>query len=195
MCEWWDETVGELLAFLDVKRARDNTLVVYVTDNGWIQNPQTPQFAPRSKRSPYEGGVRTPIMFRWPGRIEPRLDGEHLASSLDLLPSILAACGIDAPQNLPGVNLLANQGKNGATHERLFGEIFSHDVADIDRPAASLQFRWCVDNEWKLIVPHGGGAPELYSIRTDPSEKENVADQKPEIVAQLQQRLDGWWTP
>lgn len=195
MCEWWDETVGELLTFLEVKRLKEKTLVVYVTDNGWIQNPQTPQFAPRSKRTPYEGGVRTPIMFRWPGKITPHLDQEHLASSLDLLPSILAACGAPAVADLPGRNLIPQNGAASTSRDILFGEIFSHDVADIDRPAASLEHRWCVNNEWKLILPEKGGPPELYAIRTDPAEKQNLAEQKPEIVAQLRAQVDRWWQP
>ncbi|HTN76694.1 MAG TPA: sulfatase-like hydrolase/transferase, partial [Pirellulaceae bacterium] len=74
MCEWWDETCGQLLNYLDAHKLADNTLVVYVCDNGWIQQPQLAKFDPRSKRSPYDGGLRTPIMFRWPQQIQPRLD-------------------------------------------------------------------------------------------------------------------------
>ena len=61
--EWFDQTCGELLAYLDSKKLRDNTIIIYVCDNGWIQNPDKANgFAPRSKLTPYEGGVRTPIM-------------------------------------------------------------------------------------------------------------------------------------
>jgi arylsulfatase A-like enzyme len=63
MCEWFDETCGELLEMLEQREVRDNTLVIYVTDNGWIQDPESPGYAPRSKQTPYEGGVRTPILF------------------------------------------------------------------------------------------------------------------------------------
>lgn len=64
MCEWWDETVGELLAHLEEKKLAENTIVVYLADNGWLQLTDSPRFAPRSKRSPYEGGIRTPILVR-----------------------------------------------------------------------------------------------------------------------------------
>jgi arylsulfatase A-like enzyme len=68
MCEWFDETCGDLLGYLDEKNVSENTLIVYVTDNGWIQRTERSsvpegwdrQFAPRSKQSPNEGGVRTP---------------------------------------------------------------------------------------------------------------------------------------
>ena len=71
MCEWFDQTCGELLDHLDEKQLTEETLVVYVCDNGWIQEPEKPnRYAPRSKRSPYEGGIRTPLMFKWPGKIK-----------------------------------------------------------------------------------------------------------------------------
>ncbi len=57
MCEWFDETCGQLIDLLKARQVFDNTLIVYVGDNGWIQDPESPNFAPRSKQSPYEGGV------------------------------------------------------------------------------------------------------------------------------------------
>jgi uncharacterized sulfatase len=89
--EWFDRTCGELLDYLDRKGLRENTIVIYTCDNGWIQNPEKAnQFAPRSKLTPYEGGVRTPIMISWPGKLKPRLDQEHLASTVDLWPTLAA---------------------------------------------------------------------------------------------------------
>ena len=194
MCEFFDETIGELMSYLDSKSLRENTLVVYVTDNGWIQNPTSPQFAPRSKRSPYDGGVRTPIMIRWPGKVTPKRDDSTLASSIDLVPTILSACAVSADESLPGVSLLALNSERATSRDILFGEIFAHDVADIDQPAASLEFRWCVTNEWKFILPTSEGLPELYQIRTDPLELKNVAAQQQDVVKQLRDRINGWWS-
>ena len=193
MCEFFDETVGELLAFLDVKKLRENTLIVYVTDNGWIQNPDSPQFAPRSKRSPYDGGIRTPIMFRWPGRVTAKRDEVSLVSSIDLAPTILAACGAAPAESLPGLNLLSAEDQ--LTNRSLFGEIFAHDVADIDQPAASLQFRWCISDDWKIIIPRGSDSPELFQIKTDPLEKQNVAPQQSDVVKQITEKMNAWWAP
>ncbi|MCA9056285.1 MAG: sulfatase-like hydrolase/transferase, partial [Planctomycetaceae bacterium] len=170
MCEWWDETCGELLDHLDQKELADNTLVVYVCDNGWIQKEDGPQYAPRSKRSPNEGGVRTPIMLRWPGHIQPA-KYETLVSSIDLTPTMLAAAGVETPANLPGLNLLdvCEQGGKCDRHQ-LFGEIFEHDITDVDDPAKSLMYRWTIDGDWKLILPHGQGTAELYNLADDPHE-------------------------
>ena len=70
MCEWFDETCGALMNHIDQAGIAEDTLVVYVTDNGWIQTEKS-GYGPRSKRSPYEGGTRNPIMFRWKGTIPP----------------------------------------------------------------------------------------------------------------------------
>jgi uncharacterized sulfatase len=160
---------------------------VYATDNGWIQDPNSPRFAPRSKRSPHEGGLRTPIMFRFPGKIEPRREETSLASTIDLVPTILTACGFESPKDLPGVNLLSE------TRSEAFGEIFDHDVADIDNPQASLEYRWCIDGYWKLILPKDGKNPELYNLKIDPHENENLATKHPDIVRRLTEKLDRWW--
>jgi arylsulfatase A-like enzyme len=96
MCDWFDETCGELLAFLDREKLADDTIVIYVTDNGWLQHPDAERFAPKSKTSPYDFGHRTPIMIRWPGRVMPERS-KDLASSIDIVPTVLDAVGIERP--------------------------------------------------------------------------------------------------
>jgi arylsulfatase A-like enzyme len=195
MCEWFDETCGQLLDYLDKKKLSDNTLVLYVADNGWIQQPNARGYAPRSKRSQYDGGVRTPIMVRWPGKIKPMMDKNTLVSSVDLAPTILAACGIEPDENLPGINLLPVCQGESSPRDTIYGEIFAHDVADIDDPSASLQYRWCIAGDWKLIVPRKGNQVELYNLKEDPYEKNNLAAEKPDLVARLKKKLNAWWSP
>ena len=205
MCEWFDETCGQLIGYLDKKGVRDNTLIVYVTDNGWIQNPNGNHFAPRSKLTPYEGGVRTPIMFSWPGKLKPS-KREELVSSIDLVPTILAAAGAKAPEDLPGLNLLPNL-KDATPLERdtIFGEAFAHDIADIHNPEASLLFRWCIEGKWKLLLTYDGEVnryagtyprkdlrPQLYDLSNDPWEKTNIAAANAEVVARLAGKIAAW---
>ena len=183
--ERFDRTVGDLLDHLDRERLAEDTLVVYVTDNGWIQSPDQPQFAPRSKLSPYEGGLRTPIMLRQSGAIPPRTS-DALASSIDILPTVLAACGVPAPAGLPGVDLLDE--KAVAARRQIFGECSTHALVDLDDPAESLLWRWTIrDDEqagqqhrWKLIVPTSvttpGGVVGEFPVgsagRVDPRSRE-----------------------
>lgn len=206
MCEWFDETCGELLGYLEKKGVGHNTLVVYVTDNGWIQSPDGPGYAPRSKQTPYEGGIRTPILFSWPGRLKPA-DRPELVSSIDLVPTILAAAGARIPKDLPGLNLLPNL-ESGTKIDRdaIFGEGFAHDIADIAKPEASLLYRWCIEGKWKLLLTYDGEVnryqsthprtekgPQLFDLLADPSEEKNLAAQHPDVVARLAKRIADWY--
>jgi uncharacterized sulfatase len=206
MCEWFDETCGELVDMLDEKGAGDNTLIVYVTDNGWIQDPERSGYAPRSKQSPYEGGIRTPIFFHWPKRLAAA-DRPELVSSIDIVPTILAAAGAEMPAELPGLNLLPNLvSGDPIARERIFGEGFAHDIADVEDPEASLLYRWCIEGKWKLLLTYDGEVnryasshprseqrPQLFDLMADPNETQNVAAQHPEVVARLSDAIEKWY--
>ncbi|QDT12363.1 Arylsulfatase [Planctomycetes bacterium K23_9] len=206
MCDWFDETCGELLNKIDETGQRDNTLVVYVTDNGWIQNPAKNGYAPRSKQTPYEGGVRTPIMYRWPAKFAAA-DRTELASSIDIVPTMLAAAGAPIPDDLPGVNLLPNLiSSKPIERDTIFGEGFAHDIADIENPEASLLFRWAIEGKYKLLLTYDGEVnryksthprnekrPQLFDLEADPSEENNLAAEHPEVVERLVKKINAWY--
>ncbi len=196
MCEWFDETIGDLLAKLEKNGQAKDTLVIYLHDNGWIQDPDSVDFAPKSKRSQYDGGVRTPIIVKWSGHVKPG-ESDKLASSVDLAPTILAAVGLRQHKGMEGINLLDPHWV--ASRPAVYGEIFEHNAIDVHKPAANLQYRWMVEGNWKLIVPHEpnvkDGKPELYDLTKDPDEKENLAAKHPDKVADLTKKLDAWWKP
>ncbi|HAD58445.1 MAG TPA: sulfatase [Planctomycetaceae bacterium] len=203
MCEWFDETCGTLINHIDESGLRENTLILYVSDNGWVQTEQG-GYAARSKRSPNEMGTRTPLMFRWPGTI-PAADRPELCSSIDFVPTILGATGATGPHDFPGLNLLP-QLKSGKRIERdtVFGESFAHDVADIENPQASLLYRWVIRGHDKLLLTYDGapgkmrfppqsGEPQLFDLKNDPHEKKNIAADRPELVRELSRLLDDWY--
>ena len=210
MVEWFDETCGQLIDRIEQKGLRENTLFVYIADNGWIQSADAPGFAPRSKQSANEGGTRQPTLFSWPGVIQPGRRGEQLCSSIDIVPTLLAAAGATIPKQLPGLNLLPIL-KSGAptTRDTAYGETFAHDVANIDRPADSLVYRWVVEGKWKLLLTYDGAVsaryassnprtekrPQLFDLLADPHEDKNLAAQNPAVVARLAAKLDQWWRP
>ena len=74
MCEWFDITCGQLVHYIEEKGQTENTLFIYVCDNGWVQNEHNARYNEISKRSPYDYGIRTPIMYKWKGKIQPRLE-------------------------------------------------------------------------------------------------------------------------
>ncbi len=210
MCDWFDQTCGELLEHLDKRQLTENTIVVYLADNGWAARDDSADlpegwwcdYAPRSKGSPYEAGLRTPIMFSWPGTITPKRAAE-LASSLDLMPTILNVCGAESPDGLPGIDLLdvnAREQRNA-----IFGAIYSTHNIEPGNPAATLQYRWCIEGKWKLLLrSHGSDttryktlhnwddAPaRLYDLIRDPHEQEDLANQAPEVVRALRKNILG----
>jgi arylsulfatase A-like enzyme len=196
MIEWFDETCGELLDHLDAKGVAEDTMVVYLADNGWIQDPDSPRYGPRSKQSPYDGGLRTPILVRWPGKVKPAVV-DRPVSSIDVAPTILAAAGLAPTPEMGGVDLRDERAV--ADRPAVFGEVFAHDVADLDRPAAGLRYRWVVAGDRKLIVPDPrnspGESPLLFDVVADPAESRDLAAAEPGRVAELTRLLDGWWRP
>jgi arylsulfatase A-like enzyme len=196
MVEWFDETCGELLKFLDDRKLAENTIVAYVTDNGWIQNLDAPKYAPRSKQSQYDGGLRTPIMLRWPGKVAPK-KSDALAISIDLAPTLLRAAGLQPAKEMTGVNLLDDAAVNA--RKTIHGEIFTHNSMNLEVPSASLRWRWMIDGDYKLIAPHAANEPdakiELYRITTDVNEEKDLAAQQPDVVKSLSAKLDAWWKP
>jgi uncharacterized sulfatase len=208
MIEWLDEGVGQLLDYLDHKGLTENTIVAYLADNGWIQQGSTPFWETPSKLSPYDAGVRTPIILRWPGRIRPERDDTALASSVDLAATVLPACGIRPLREMPGINLL----DRGARRRRdaIFGAIFAHTAVDIANPRANRKYRWIVRGRHKLIVPDPVNAAvelwpnrpmtswskaevELFDVVDDPWEERDLAVLNPRLASELRRRLDRWW--
>jgi uncharacterized sulfatase len=206
MCEWFDETCGDVLKLIDDHQLRDNTLVVYVTDNGWIQDPNSSNYAPRSKQTPYEGGIRTPIMYRLPGKISAG-ERTELTSSIDIVPTILAATGARIPDDLPGLNLIpALTSGSEIDRDTIFGEGFAHDIADVENPEASLLYRWAIRGKWKLLLTYDGEVnryqsshprtekgPQLFDLLSDPTEQHNLAADNPLIVKELAMAINAWY--
>ena len=214
MVEWFDETCGELLDHLEEKKVRENTLVVYFGDNGWIQDSDSDKFAFGSKQMPHDGGVRQPTIYSWPDRIAPKRR-QDLVSSIDILPTICAATGARLPAGLPGLSLLKAMEQNEPVErDRIFGESFAHDVVDLDDPEKTLLYRWVIEGRYKLILTYSGkyghdeGAnvgyaervhnkmdkrPQLYDLQDDPRETNNLAGENPELTARLVAELDQWY--
>jgi uncharacterized sulfatase len=194
MCEWFDETCGELLDFLDAQNLSDSTLVIFLADNGWIQDPRADGYAPRSKQSPYDGGLRTPILIRWPGKVAPRTSDTPV-SALDVAPTIVRAAGLEPQSGMEGVDLLDEKAVSG--RPTIFGEVFTHNAVDIHDPALSLRYRWAVAGDWKLIVPDRRNEPdgvvELFDVAHDPGETRNLAAEHRQKVADMLVKLDARW--
>lgn len=196
MVDWFDETCGELVKHIDDNGLGKDTIIVYISDNGWITDPLKGRYAAKSKQSQYDGGLRAPIMIRWSGRVKPQMS-EELAQSIDLAPTLLRAAGLAPTSAMPGINLL--DAAAVSARKTIYGECFTHNFIDLDKPAANLRWRWVVNGYDKLIVPNHANQPddsaELYDLRNDPTEEHNLATAQPEKVKALTEKLDAWWKP
>ena len=208
----FDDTVGELVQFVEQKGQAKNTLFVFVVDNGWTpglrKHKTEPDFffhTKGSKRSPFADGLRTPILLRWDGVVTPKTHTQ-LVSSIDLAPTILSACGVNQKdQRLPGIDLRAAS-KNAADRP-VFGEIYPGDATSLGNPSRDVAYRWVRQGDFRLVVPHAqrGQKPwgdylnrvALYDVERDPDEKTNLAEdpQQQTRLRQLRALLDDWWTP
>jgi arylsulfatase A-like enzyme len=137
-------------------------------------------------------GIRTPIIYRWKGVIEPEMDQSSLSSSIDIATTVLHVCGIEPAKSMQGINVLDKEERT--SREAIFAEVYAHDFSSID---SSLYHRIIITRPWKLINTNPAyqpaQGPELYNLDEDPFEWNNQAEDHPEIVGRLSGQLEEWW--
>jgi uncharacterized sulfatase len=118
---------------------------------------------------------------------------------MDLSATILAACGVATPKPMQGASLLDVAAGNGKLpRDAVFGEIFTHDAATLDKPELSMTHTWVRSGNLKLIRPEPGrtdaqpAKAELYDLKADPFEKHDLAGQHPDDVKRLAGLIDAW---
>ena len=191
--EWFDEACGEVLDYLDQKGIADNTIVIYSCDNGWVSDPQRPERFIRSKREPYEAGIRTPIMIRQPGVITPARDTSVLASNIDIPTTILRACGIEPPATMAGLDLRDPAAL--ASRNQVVVEAYQHDShldqrhdLDADLTARVLIQGWDKIIDWRDHEKQ----LELYDLQTDLSDRHDLRAADPQKAEAMARALEAW---
>ncbi len=191
-----DWSVGEILRALRTNGLEPNTLVMFSSDNGpWYQG--SPGRLRGRKGETYEGGVREPFIARWPGRIPAGLVAADVASTMDLLPTMARLSGAPLPaQPLDGVDiwpLLTGERDHVERDVLLYFDNWNIQCARLGRWKLHVSrynsVAWTPDPPaGRLNLPLA--APELYDLEADPSESYDVADDNPEIVAQIRGRIE-----
>ena len=177
-----DDGVGRILSALCEVGLEENTLVVFLSDNGAARFHGVGDNGPfrLGKLYLFEGGVRVPFLMRWPGRIEPETVNKRPVSALDLFPTICSAAGAELPDGLrlDGVNLLSwlDESQPGSPHEYLFWR---------NGPNHAVR-----KGRWKLI--QAGDHVWLFDLNSDPEEVRNLAEEHSDVVRELQQAFDSW---
>jgi len=205
MCENIDDNVGRLLARLNDLNLADNTIVLFLTDNGGTAGVKIYNAGMRGgKTSMHEGGTRVPLFMRWPAaKWQPHVV-KPIVSHIDLFPTLLDLCGVKVPDGprLDGISLRPLlEGENAsAWPERT---LFTHNPIDETNkfPGAVRTQRYRLVRE---IKGASGGSKakandasatpwQLYDMETDPGEERDIAAEQPDLVKQLSARYDAWF--
>ncbi|HPA46332.1 MAG TPA: arylsulfatase [bacterium] len=184
MIENIDENVGRLLKRLDELNLRDDTIVIFMTDNGPQQSRYTAGLR-GLKTTVYEGGIRVPFFLRWPEIFRAGRKIERLAAHIDIMPTLLDLCGISSEDINPmdGTSLLPLlTGRRGAFPERtLYFQWHRGDVPELYRNCAA------VSDKYKLV-----DGDELYDLLQDPAEQFNIANENADIVSRMRSGYEKW---
>lgn len=177
-----DRHVGQILAKLKAAGIDRETIVFFTSDNGpHKEGGADPEFFDSNgqwrgiKRDLYEGGIRVPMIVRWPGRVKAGQVSPQAWAHWDFLPTAAALAGTKAPANIDGLSMVPTfLGQKQKQHEYLYWEFFERGFDQAIRMG-----------DWKA-VRHGLGKPvELYNLKSDPGETTDVAAANPNIVARM----------
>jgi arylsulfatase len=197
-----DENMGRLMEKLDEWNLSDNTLLIFMTDNGSAAGSSVYSAGMKgAKGSPHEGGSRVPLFMRLPGLTQPGVVIDRLARHYDLFPTLAEIAGAKIPANLDLdglslVPLIKNPEVEWPDRTTFFhcgrwakaGAPGKFDKGDPD-PDHSKYNNFAVRNQkWRLV------GNELYDMENDPGETTNVADQNPDVVRELMASYNDWWT-
>lgn len=184
-----DENVGRLLAHLKKTGADENTIVIFMSDNGPI--PARFNSGMRGlKGTVYEGGIRVPFFVRWPAGVKAGIKIDRLAAHIDVFPTLLEACGVKQPASGPlssridGVSLCAllRHPETAWPDRTVYFQWHRGDRGELYRNCAALTQRY------KLV-----NGKELYDLREDPAEAHDIAAAEPERVTQLRAGYENWF--
>ena len=202
-----DDSGGRVVAKLDELKLSQNTLVIFTSDNGGVGGYMAAGIPTKGgitdnaplrggKGMLYEGGVRVPFLFRWPGRIKPGIVCEEPIISVDLFPTLLALSGAPAPKGQPldGVSLLPVLDSDG--HARLGREaLYWHFPGYLGSgpniwrttPAGAIRA-----GDYKLLEFFEDGRLELYDLRKDVGQKHDLAKAEADRARELRAKLLAW---
>lgn len=190
MVESVDDSVGRILKAVKDMGVEDNTLVIFTSDNGgmWKATSNSPLRA--NKGSNYEGGLRVPVIIKWPGVVKPGSVSEVPVISSDFYPTILGVTGLPKRplQHLDGVDLspvLKNQGQ--LDREAIFWHYPHYNQHPSSFPSGVIR-----KGDWKLIEKYDTGELELYNLATDMGESTNLAKKEKKKTRELLKELKAW---
>ncbi|MEX0330195.1 MAG: sulfatase [Puniceicoccaceae bacterium] len=190
-----DENVGRLLAELKDLGLEDDTVVVFTSDNGGLstgggrQIPTSVLPLRAGKGWCYEGGIRVPLIIRAPDRTTPGTVSAQATISMDLLPTVLDLAGrpLQPERHLDGISLGAAIAEPDECQPRSLVWHFPHYHAGQWTPGTAMRV-----GDWKIIQRYETGSFELYNLRDDPGEQDDLTEEQPHVLEVMRSSLEAW---
>lgn len=187
-----DTQVGEILSRLKEYGLDENTIIIFTSDNGpHLEGGADPDYFDSNgryrgyKRDLYEGGIREPMLARWPGQIAPGSKTEHISAFWDVMPTLAEIVKVKTPENIDGISFLPTLTGNGEQkeHDHLYWEFHERGGRQAVRKG-----------KWKYVVYHVMNAEkknaELYDLEADPEEANNIITDHPDVAKSMQTLMD-----
>jgi arylsulfatase B len=180
-----DENMGRLMHRLKQLGLEENTILIFMTDNGTSGSYSGGMRG--KKGSEYEGGHRVPCFIRWPdGGLTGGSDIDRLTAHVDILPTLIGLCGLKEPRGVEFdgdslVRLLTGRDKSWPDRTLIT------DSQRIEHPEKWRKSAVMTDR-WRLV-----NGKELYDIKADPAQKNDIADGQPQVVEKLRKAYENWW--
>ena len=196
MIESMDDSVGRILRKLDALKLSEHTIVIFTSDNGGLavrEGARTPATsnAPlrEGKGFMYEGGLRVPLIVKWPGVVRPGSVCATAVSSVDFHPTILGLVNLKpaAGQVMDGVSLKPLLQETGELKREALYWHYPHYANQGGKPGGAIR-----DGDFKLIEFYEDGHLELYNLKDDVGERTNLAEKLPQQALRMEQKLDAW---
>jgi arylsulfatase A-like enzyme len=193
-----DESIGSLLSAIEESGQAANTIVIFSSDNGGLHVPEG-HATPATYNGPfragkgylYEGGLRVPLIVRWPSKIAEGRTIDAPVSLMDIMPTILEAARVEAGRSVGPVDGLSQfgvwtQGKD-PSEDRVFYWHLPHYTNQGSKPSGAVR-----KGNWKWVEDYEMKVGELFDLSKDVSERNNIAKANPQIASQMHQLLVGW---
>ena len=196
MVETTDENIGRLLNLLEELNIDDNTIVVFSSDHGGLSNDgynkrnlATSNFPLRAGKGwMYEGGVRVPFLIKWPNHLKPRKDENSIVMLMDLFPTLLDIIN-DEKIESDGKSMLPVLNQDEVWNDRT---VYWHQSKARPRSTGETNSSVVRSGDWKLHHFYDDDKIELYNLKQDSREQNNVAEKNPEKVSELLGLLNSW---
>ncbi|MCZ6598462.1 MAG: sulfatase, partial [Planctomycetota bacterium] len=191
MVQSLDESVGRILGKLDELGLAENTVVIFTSDNGGVEGITDNAPLRAAKGQLYEGGIRAPLIVRWPARVEPGTVSHEPVTGADLYPTVLEVAGVEreAPADgCDGVSIvpLLDDPEASLRREALYWH-YPHYHTPQRPPSGAVRA-----GRYKLLEFYEDGRLELYDLASDVGETTNLAEEKPELAKELRSKLHAW---